>query len=100
MLARWSIRQKLLLGVAMLFLIVAILAFSSFRGVYAYRHLARSISYRRATELRLASELSWNVGELRSIVSRVRRQTDFPGSLGRPSLEQPRICARISAAGS
>lgn len=80
---RWTIRNKLLLGVAMLFLIVALLAFSSFQGVYAYRHLARSISYRRATELRLASELSWCVGELRSIVSRTRRQFDFPDSSSR-----------------
>jgi len=45
-LACWSIRNKLLLGVAMLLLIGALLAFSSFRGSYAYRHLARSISYR------------------------------------------------------
>jgi signal transduction histidine kinase len=85
-LARWSIRRKLLLGVAILFAIVAILAFSSFRGVYAYRHLARSISYRRATELRLASELSWNIGELRSIVSRVRRHFEFPAGLSRSTL--------------
>ena len=87
MLARWSIRNKLLFGVAMLFLIVAILAFSSFRGGYAYRHLARSISYRRAAELHAASELSWNIGELRSIVSRVRRQADFPDCVGRGPLD-------------
>jgi signal transduction histidine kinase len=73
----WSIRNKLLLGIAMLFFIVAILSFSSFQGVYAYRWLARSISNERATELRLAMELSYSVGELRSVVSQVRRGGDF-----------------------
>ncbi len=77
MLSRWSIRKKLWLSSAMLFLGVAMLTFSSFRGVYAYRWLARSISYQRATELRLAMDLSYCVGELRSIVSQVRRRSDF-----------------------
>ncbi len=77
MLSRWSIRNKLWLSGAVLCVGVAILAFSSFRGVYAYRWLARSISYQRATELRLAMDLSYNVGELRSIVSQVRRRSDF-----------------------
>jgi two-component system, NtrC family, sensor kinase len=90
-LACWSIRNKLLLGVAMLLLIGALLAFSSFRGSYAYRHLARSISYRRATELRLASEISWCVGELRSIVSRVRRQTDLSDRVGTVPLDSWRL---------
>jgi len=74
---RSSIRNKLWLGVAMLSLIVAALAFSSFSGVYSYRQLARSISYRRATELRLASELSSNLGELRTIISRACRNEDI-----------------------
>ena len=77
MFSRWSIRKKLWLSGAMLFLGVAMLTFSSFRGVYAYRWLARSISWQRATELRLAMDLSYNVGELRSIVSQVRRRSDF-----------------------
>ena len=37
MLSQCSIRGKLLLGIAMLFLIVAVLTFSSLRGVYAFR---------------------------------------------------------------
>ncbi len=77
MLSRWSIRKKLWLGGAMLCVGVAILTISSFRGVYAYRWLARNISYQRATELRLAMDLSYNVGELRAIVSQVRRRSDF-----------------------
>jgi len=75
--SRWSIRKKLWLNGAMLVVGVALLAFSSFRGVYAYRWLARNISYQRATELRLAMDLSYRVGELRSIVSQVRRHSDF-----------------------
>lgn len=87
MLSRWTIRNKLLFGVALLFLIVAILAFSSFRGVYAYRHLARSISYQRATELRLAAEISWNVGEMRSCVARAQPRTDFTPSRLSPAVD-------------
>ncbi len=73
----WLIRHKLLLGSGMLLLIMALLAFSSFQGVYAYRRLARSISYHRARELRLISELSFNIGEMRSLLSRIRRQPDL-----------------------
>jgi len=75
--SRWSIRKKLWLSGVMLCAGVIMLACSSFRGVYAYRWLARSISYERATELRLAMDLSYNVGELRAIVSQVRRRSDF-----------------------
>lgn len=77
MLSHWSIRKKLWLGGAILGVGLSILACSSLRGVYAYRWLARSISYERATELRLAMDLSFNVGELRAIVSQVRRRGDF-----------------------
>jgi hypothetical protein len=61
----------------MLMLIVAILAFSSFRGVYAYRALARSISHHRAAELQLVSELSYSDRGLRAILSQVRRQEEL-----------------------
>ena len=74
MLFRWSIRNKLRLGVAMLLLIVGILATIGLCGSYSYRWLARSISYQRATELRLAADLSCKVGELRAIVSRSCRK--------------------------
>ncbi len=73
----WLIRHKLLLGAGMLLLIMALLAFSSFQGVYAYRELARSISYHRARELRLISELSFSIGEMRSLLSRIRRQPEL-----------------------
>ena len=77
MFSHWSIRQKLWLSGIMLCVGVSMLACSSFRGVYAYRWLARNISFQRATELRLAMELSYNVAELRAIVSQVRRRSDF-----------------------
>lgn len=79
MLSRWPIRYKLLFGVAMLFLIVAILSFSGFRGVYAYRELVKSIK-RRAAELPLASELTLRVSDLRVTLSQLRRARDFPQS--------------------
>jgi two-component system NtrC family sensor kinase len=79
MLSHWSIRNKLLFCIVTLFLIVAVLASSSFRGVYAYRELARSISYQRANELMLASELSFRVAELRSTVGQARSRP--PGNM-------------------
>jgi hypothetical protein len=71
-LARWRIRYKLLVGVVMLLLIVAMLAFSSFQGVYSYRGLARSIS-NRAAELPLSADLAGSVSELNSTLADVRR---------------------------
>jgi two-component system, NtrC family, sensor kinase len=70
-LARWRIRYKLLAGVVMLLLIVGALAFSSFRGVYSYRGLARSISS-RAQELPLAAALAESVGEMSNTLAEVR----------------------------
>ncbi len=69
MLSRWSIQHKLLLCVALLFLIVAMLAVSGFRGVYSYRQLARTISL-RASELPSAGELARCLGDLRVALSR------------------------------
>ena len=48
---------SLLLGISILFLIVATLSFSGLRGVYSYRQLVRSIS-RRAAELDGAAQLA------------------------------------------
>ena len=60
MLSRWPIRFKLLLCIGLLFLIVAGLSFGSFRGVYSYRRLARSIS-QRARELPLSGDLTRSI---------------------------------------
>lgn len=79
MLARWPIQNKLLFGVALLLAIVVGLSFSGFRGVYAYRELARGVSH-RANELPLAADLTRRVGELRMTLSNARRKPDFLGT--------------------
>ncbi len=61
----WSIRTKLALAIALLLVIVLTLSFSSFRGVYSFRGLAKGISA-RALELPLATDLSRHVTNLRS----------------------------------
>ena len=77
MLSRWPIRYKLLLGVVLLLATVAGLSLNGFRGVYAYRQLAKGISS-RATELPLADDLSRRMGELRVTLSLIRRRETFP----------------------
>ncbi len=64
MLSRWPIRNKLLLGIGLLLVIVLTMSISSFQGTYAFRNLARSISS-RATELPLATDLSKQISDLR-----------------------------------
>jgi signal transduction histidine kinase len=61
---RRPIRNKLLLGGALVGIMVAVLSASSFLGVYSYRRLVRSLSC-RAAELPLASDLNASVGSLR-----------------------------------
>jgi signal transduction histidine kinase len=63
-LARWPIRNKLLVGIGLLVAIVVTLSISSFTGVYSYRSLVRSLRS-RAEELPLASELAARVSDLR-----------------------------------
>lgn len=69
--SRWPIFHKLLLGVAMLILIVTVLSFSGFRGVYSFKGLAKSIRV-RAGDLPLTQELTQRVGDLHVTLSRVR----------------------------
>ncbi|MBX7168340.1 MAG: HAMP domain-containing protein [Pirellulales bacterium] len=64
MLSRWPIRNKLLLGLALLLVIVSVLSGSSFIGIYAYRDLVKTINH-RVSELPLATELSQRAGDLR-----------------------------------
>ncbi len=67
MLTGWPIRRKLLFCIALLLIAVTILSINGFRGVYAFRRLARSVS-RRATELplsiTLAQQVSADAGQL------------------------------------
>jgi len=66
-LSRWPIRNKLLVGIALLLVIELTLSVSGFQGTYAYRELARSISSRGA-ELPLATALEKHVADLRVIL--------------------------------
>ena len=75
MLSRRSIKYKLLIGVALLFLIVAVLSASGIWGVSSYRGLARTVSH-RAAELPLAADVTENVAGLRITYSRIRPQQD------------------------
>jgi two-component system NtrC family sensor kinase len=77
-LSRCPIRYKLMLGVALLLITVAALSFGGFRGVYAYRQLAKGISS-RSTELPLADDLSRRVGDLRVTLSQIRGRDSFSG---------------------
>ncbi|MFN7731884.1 MAG: sensor histidine kinase [Pirellula sp.] len=64
MVARWTIRKKLQMAMAILGLVIAVLGYSSFRGVYAYKELAASLSS-RASESPLTSELTRAIDDLR-----------------------------------
>jgi len=67
-LSRWPIRNKLLVGIALLLVIELTLSVSGFQGTYAYRELARSISS-RGNELPLATALEQHVADLRVTLS-------------------------------
>lgn len=63
MFARWTIRKKLQMAMVVLGMVIAVLGYSSFRGVYAYKELAASLSS-RATEIPITSELTRVIDEL------------------------------------
>ncbi|MFM7291914.1 MAG: sensor histidine kinase [Planctomycetia bacterium] len=84
MIKRRPIRNKLLLGGALVGIMVAVLSASSFLGVYSYRRLVRSLSC-RAAELPRASELSASVGSLRLVHARaLSGEADFGGVVAVP----------------
>ncbi len=77
MLSRWPIRNKLLLGIGLLLVIVLTMSISSFQGTYAFRNLARSISS-RASELPLATDLSKQISDLRVTLADMPDAEQFP----------------------
>ena len=78
MFSRWPIRNKLIVGVILLLVIVGVLAINGVRGSYAYRAVVRSVS-RRAAELPLATKLARHVSDLRVTLSHARRpEVDLP----------------------
>jgi signal transduction histidine kinase len=80
LLSKWPIRNKLLIGIGLLLVIVAALSWSGFHSVYAYRSLVRNLRG-RADELPLAASLSGQVSNLRVAISEVRsaRSATFDG---------------------
>jgi hypothetical protein len=79
--SRWPIRNKLLVGITLLLVIVVTLSASGFRGVYAYRGLLKSLRA-RADELPLATTLLQQVSDLRATVAGApseRWAPDLPG---------------------
>ncbi len=79
MLSKRPIRVKLLIGLCLLVLMVGILSGSGLWTMYAYRNLAKSLSW-RVVELPVAAELSRYVGDLRITLSELRglRAASFP----------------------
>ena len=59
-----TIRKKLLVSMVVLGIVVAVLGYSSFRGVYAYRDLVTTLSS-RASEMPLTTELTRSIDELK-----------------------------------
>jgi signal transduction histidine kinase len=80
LLSKWPIRNKLLIGIGLLLVIVAALSWSGFHSVYAYRSLVRNLRG-RADELPLAASLSGQVSNLRVAIGEVRsaRSATFDG---------------------
>jgi len=76
---RWPIRLKLLAGLGLLVVMVAILSSSGLYATYAYRSLVKSLSW-RVNELPVAAELSRGVGQLRITLSELQgfRAAQFP----------------------
>ncbi len=83
MFSRWPIRNKLLIGLGLLLVLMATLSGSGFLGMYSYRGLVRTLSG-RAAELPLASELAQLVGNLRVSLGESKRLRDVGG--GQPPL--------------
>jgi signal transduction histidine kinase len=68
------IRKKLLLAMLVLASAVLVLAYSGFRGVFAYRDLATTLS-NRAAELPTTAELTQAVDELRFAIAQRRAES-------------------------
>ena len=65
LISKSTIRKKLLVSMVVLGIVVAVLGYSSFRGVYAYRDLVTTLSS-RASEMPLTTELTRSIDELRN----------------------------------
>lgn len=79
LLSRWPIRNKLIIGLALLIVIVATASGSGLYGLYAYRNMIKSVSS-RANELPLATALIQQISDLRvelcQVPAAVQKATD------------------------
>ncbi len=97
MLSKWPIRNKLLIGIGLLLVIVAALSWSGFHSVYAYRSLVRNLRG-RADELPLAASLSGQVSNLRVAIGEVRSAAaPPPTATRRPESISPRSNGNFNA---
>ncbi len=82
MLSRWPIRNKLIIGLALLLAIILALAWGGIQGLNSYRGLVRSL--RRVYELPLATQLMQHVSNLRVTLSEAHSlgQMGVPGTKG------------------
>ena len=71
MFSKWPIRVKLLVGLGLLVVMVAILSGSGLYTTYAYRSLVKSLGW-RVSELPLADEVNGHVSNLRVTLSELR----------------------------
>lgn len=95
MLSKWPIRNKLLIGLGLLLVMVATLSWGGMNGLYAYRSLVRSLN-RRVPELPKANRLMQSVSDLRVALSDDTpllpgvAPLDGPTGSARYALESPR----------
>ncbi|MBI2823864.1 MAG: HAMP domain-containing histidine kinase [Planctomycetia bacterium] len=69
MLSKWPIRDKLLVGLSLLLVIVGTLSWGELQGLYKFRGLVGRLHGRVNSELPLANEFSQRVGDLRGVPS-------------------------------
>lgn len=90
MLARRSIRTKLLVVLGLMLTVVGVLATSAFWGLYRYRGLADAISL-QDKEIEQAHGLSRSAGSIRDIGHRIRQLYGEQRSLDDSPLSDPRL---------
>ena len=83
LISKSTIRKKLLVSMLVLGIVVAVLGYSSFRGVYAYRDLVTTLSS-RASEMPLTTELTRSIDELRNGFQNVDIREPMEFSLPNP----------------
>jgi two-component system, NtrC family, sensor kinase len=88
LLSKWPIRNKLLVGLALLLVIVGTLSWGGLQGLYAYRALVRNLHGRVETELPLLNEFCKNVGDLRGALSASNIESGARGISARAAGEE------------